>query len=187
MQDQEKQRKASSQEEGGGASVESLQKELVELRDALSHQEESTQGYLEQIKRLQADFENWRKRVEQEKLFLVENGSAALVEKLLPVLDNFERALAAPRKNGDEESFRAGVEMIYKQLMDLLRDEGLKPIQSVGLPFDPALHEAFAYEERKNGNDHSVIEEARKGYHFKGRVLRPSLVKVSKDPMSVES
>lgn len=160
--------------------VESLQLELTQLRESFSKQEENIGAYLEQIKRLQADFENWRKRVEQDKMFLVESASSVLIEKLLPVLDSFERALQAFTKSKGDSAFKEGMNLIYRQLLDLLKEEGMAPIETRGSLFDPSLHEAYSTEEREAGEDHQVIEEARKGYLFKGKVLRPALVKVSK-------
>lgn len=175
--------------------VDHLEEELRELRDSVSRHDENIQSYVEQIRRLQADFENWRRRVEQEKAFLVENASSVLTGKLLPVLDSFERALALQGEQpaadsgekgvGDRslsrpaaDSILEGITLIYRQISDLLKEEGLTPIKTVGAQFDPKLHEAVAYEERESGEDHTILEEARKGYVFKGRVLRPALVKV---------
>jgi len=141
-------------------------------------QEAGEEGYLEQIKRLQADFENWRKRVGEEKQYLVENASSVVVEKLLPVLDNFERALLHSTEN--EGNLKEGLVMVYRQLAEILKDQGLVPMETIGKLFDPALHEAIGYEERAEGEDHQILEEARKGYLFKGKVMRPALVKVLK-------
>jgi molecular chaperone GrpE len=169
-----------SQGQTAEPSAELLQEEISRLKDSLAKQEEVSASYLEQIKRLQADFENWRKRVEQEKLYLIENASAQLIQKLLPVLDNFERALSHADNQHEKASFKEGMELIYRQLCTLLREEGLTPIEAKGVVFDPNLHEAYAFEEISEGEDHRVIEEARKGYILKGRLLRPALVKVSK-------
>lgn len=161
-------------------SEEVLQKELSELREAASSQEKEIQTNLEQMKRLQADFENFRRRMEREKLWLAENASRALVGKLLPILDNFELAFKAVEASSDLKAFKEGMGMVYRQFMDLLSAEGLTPIEAVGEPFDPKLHEAIAYETRREGEDHLVLEEARKGYKFKGEILRPAMVKVAK-------
>ena len=158
-----------------------VQEELTRLKEALEKQEKESIGYLEQIKRLQADFENWRKRIESEKQFLIENANFALVKKLLPVLDNFERALASSSScQGEKNEIQEGVSLICRQISDLLKEEGLVLMETIGKPFDPNFHQAIGYEEREEGEDHTVIEEARKGYIFKGRVLRPALVKVLK-------
>lgn len=157
--------------------------ELAQMKELLAKEEETSRGYLEQIKRLQADFENWRKRVEQEKLFLTETASLSLVQKLLPVLDNFERATAHSGEGKESATLQDGMNLIYRQLSDILKEEGLTPIEALGKTFDPALHEAYAYEERNGAADHAVIEEARRGYQFKGKLVRPSLVKVSKIPV----
>ncbi len=160
---------------------EPVQEELQRLKEALEKQEKESIGYLEQIKRLQADFENWRKRIESEKQFLVEHANSSLIKKLLPVLDNFELALASSSAcQGGKTEIQEGVSLICRQISDLLKDEGLTVIESVGKEFDPNYHEAISYEEREEGEDHTVIEEVRKGYIFKGKVLRPALVKVLK-------
>lgn len=143
-----------------------------------SEEEAVNEGYVEQIKRLQADFENWRKRVEQEKVYVIENASTVLLEKLFPVIDNLERALLHSIES--EGTLKEGLAMIYRQFMDILKQEGLVEMETLGKAFDPNLHEAIGYEEKTEGEDHQILEEARKGYLFKGRVLRPALVKVSK-------
>ena len=126
--------------------------------------------------RLQADFENFRRRTRQEKEELAAVVTQNLLEDLLPFLDNFERALAA--ENSDAESLRAGVEMMYKQLVEALKKEGLEYIETKDKPFDPNFHQAVMRVEDAEKEDGTIVAELQKGYMVKGRVIRPSMVQV---------
>ncbi|MGD8374534.1 MAG: nucleotide exchange factor GrpE [Acidobacteriota bacterium] len=128
--------------------------------------------------RLRADFENYRRRMAKE---VEENRLRAeerLVGDLLPVLDNLDRALGEPA-TAPEDPFREGVRMIRRQLLETLERAGLAPVEAEGCPFDPSVHEAVAREEREDLPAGSVAEEMLRGYTFRGRLLRPSMVKVS--------
>ena len=126
--------------------------------------------------RLQADFENFRRRTRQEKEELGNLVTQNLLKDLLPFLDNFERALAA--ENSDAESLRAGVEMMYKQLVEALKKEGLEYIETKDKPFDPNFHQAVMRVEDAEKEDGTIVAELQKGYMVKGRVIRPSMVQV---------
>ena len=126
--------------------------------------------------RLQADFENFRRRTRQEKEELAAVVTQNLLKDLLPFLDNFERALAA--ESSDAESLRAGVEMMYKQLVEALKKEGLEYIETKDKPFDPNFHQAVMRVEDAEKEDGSIVAELQKGYMVKGRVIRPSMVQV---------
>ena len=126
--------------------------------------------------RLQADFENFRRRTRQEKEELGNLVTQNLLKDLLPFLDNFERALAA--ENSDAESLRAGVEMMYKQLVEALKKEGLEYIETKGKPFDPNFHQAVMRVEDAEKEDGAIVAELQKGYMAKGRGIRPSMVQV---------
>jgi molecular chaperone GrpE len=142
----------------------------------------STSEDRERLLRLHADFENLKKRSEKEIAEQRRFASVAMVERLLPIIDNFERAMAIEPSCDGDRSFRQGVELIYRQLIEELRKEGLTPLDSVGQTFDPNVHEAV---ETCNSGDHppqTVIEELLKGYRFQDRLLRPSMVKVSVAP-----
>ncbi len=141
-----------------------------------SHRQEMTDG--ERLLRLKADFENFKKRVEREREASERHASAGLVTRLLSVLDNFERALARDVPEGDGHSFREGIELIFRQLLDELRKEGLTPVDSLGQPFDPCIHEAVATDVIEELPSQTVVEELRRGYLMHDRLLRPSLVKV---------
>lgn len=136
----------------------------------------------ERLLRLHADFENLKKRSEKELAEQRRFASIAMVERLLPVIDNFERALAVGSPDDSDRSFRHGVELICRQLMEELRKEGLTPIEAVGCTFDPNLHEAVETCSSGEHQPHTVIEEFLKGYRFQDRLLRPSMVKVSVAP-----
>ena len=126
--------------------------------------------------RLQADFENFRRRTRQEKEELAAVVTQNLLKDLLPFLDNFERALAA--ESSDAESLRAGVEMMYKQLVEALKKEGLETIETKDKPFDPNFHQAVMRVEDAEKEDGAIVAELQKGYMVKGRVIRPSMVQV---------
>jgi molecular chaperone GrpE len=132
--------------------------------------------YLEDLRRLKAEFENYRKRVGKEQTRALDLAAAPVMAKLLEVLDEFELALMAADRSPDFERFVRGVEMVYAKLTDVLRSEGLEPIEAEGKPFDPARHEALLQADGEG--DPFVADVLRPGYTLKGRVLRPAGVKV---------
>lgn len=137
---------------------------------------EETDRYKDLWVRSRADFENFRKRTEREREEEAVKSGALLIRDLLPVLDNLERALA---KAVPGDAFAEGVVLIHKQLQDALFRAGLRPIKAAGEPFDPAFHEAVATEATTAFESNLVLDEIQKGYTFRGRVVRPALVKVS--------
>ncbi|WP_420849573.1 nucleotide exchange factor GrpE [Paenibacillus montanisoli] len=152
----------------GGASDSRLE-ELAKLA------EENQQRYL----RAQADFDNFRRRTMKEKEELAQYASMKLIGQLLPVVDNFGRALEAAKSGGDVESFSKGVDMIFRQLEQVLEAEGLKAMDAVGQPFNPDFHQAIMQVESDEHGEGIVVEEVQKGYVLKDKVLRPAMVKVS--------
>lgn len=135
--------------------------------------------YLQLLQRVQADFDNFRKRTAQERADWSKYCSQRLAAGLLPILDNFERALQA---GGDDiTSFRGGIELIYRQLKDALEKDGIQPMETVGKEFDPNFHEAVMQGPSEDYPDNTVIEEFQKGYILVDRVLRPAMVKVAKN------
>lgn len=132
--------------------------------------------------RLQADFENLRKRVERERDDHYRHATGSLVARLLPVLDNFERAMAAPAAGSNDRSLREGLALVHRQLLDELTREGLRPIEAVGGAFDPLVHEAVEAVEATDVPENTVIEELQRGYWFHDRVIRPALVRVAVAP-----
>lgn len=129
--------------------------------------------------RLAADFENFKKRVVQERSEILDRSSAAVAERLLPIVDDAERALANVPE-GTEESWLGGLRLTLKKLQDLLTSMGVVPIEAVGRPFDPSRHEAAGWEETSEQPEGTVVAELRRGYTARGKVLRPSLVKVAR-------
>jgi len=132
---------------------------------------------LDRLARLQADFENARKRAAREQQDFRDYALADAIKTLLPALDSFERALQLSRN--DKSELRSGVELIYKQLQDSLTKLGLRPIPAKGEPFDPRLHEAIEMVETGEAPDHQILEELQRGYKLKDRLLRPAMVKIA--------
>lgn len=133
----------------------------------------------EQLLRMRADYENLLKRLERERYDFEQFANSALVSRLLPVLDNFERAMHHRDARFEDDAFCTGVVLIYQHLLDELRKEGLTPIDSVGHPFDPTIHDAVATDVAATVHDNNtVVEQLQRGYLFRDRVLRPALVKV---------
>src|ERR1700726_1849414 len=135
---------------------------------------------IDRLARLQAEFENARKRATREQQEFREYALADAVKELLPTLDSFERALQTSA--GDRSEFRGGVELIYKQLQDALVKLGLRPIPAKDEPFDPHLHQAIEMVDTKEAKDHHVLDELQRGYKLKDRLLRPSMVRVANNP-----
>lgn len=154
------------------------------LKEKLKKREAETKSLKQEISRLNdkylralAEMENLRKRVEREKTEFYQYALSEFLKELFVVLDNFEMALGSQDK-GNGKSFRQGIELIYKQYLDLLIRQGVTPIEVKGEKFDPNLHQAFTTEESEDITEPVVVEELRKGYTLYSRVLRPSLVKV---------
>ena len=133
----------------------------------------------DRVKRQMAEFDNFRKRTEKEKAAMFEVGAKSVVEKILPVIDNFERGLAGLTEEQKAEPFAQGVEMTYKQLMTTLESIEVKPIEAVGKEFDPNLHNAVMHVEDENFGENVVAEEFQKGYTYRDSVIRHSMVKVA--------
>ena len=137
----------------------------------------------DQLLRRQAEFENYRRRVDREKSETYTRARAEVLLELLPVIDNFERALASlETSGGDAESLRHGVELIHKQFKDALTKFGLEPVESVGQTFDPHVHEAVTIEPTDKHKENTIIEEFQRGYRLGEKLLRPAKVKVASSP-----
>jgi len=132
--------------------------------------------------RSQADFENYKKRCAREKEEGIKFANTGLLEKLVPIVDNFELGLEAARGEGEKSPIYSGMSLVLKQLNDFLADHGLQPIEAVGQKFDPNLHEAIAHEPSNEVPEEHVVRQTRRGYRFKDRLLRPSSVVVSSGP-----
>ena len=130
-------------------------------------------------KRNLAEFENFRKRTEKEKSTRFDMGAKSVVEKLLPIIDNFERGFAGLSEEQMSDPFVSGMDMVYKQLVKALADMGVEPIEAVGKPFDPNLHNAVMHVEDENLGENTVAQEFQKGYLYHGSVVRHSMVQVA--------
>ena len=133
--------------------------------------------YYDRLLRKTAEFDNYRKRTDRERLQLSDAVAADLLQELLPLVDDMERAL---RAEGSDERIRKGVELIHKQLLEILRKRGVRPIEALGADFDPHYHMAVAHEHADDKREGEVIEEFRRGYILGDRLLRPAMVKVAK-------
>jgi molecular chaperone GrpE len=146
-------------------------------------EDESLQADLDRFRdlalRSQADFENYKKRAAREKEEAIKYANSALLERLIPIVDNFELGLEAARSEGENSPVFSGMSMVLKQLIDFLTEHGLQPIDAAGRKFDPNLHEAIAHEPSDEVPEGVVIRQTRRGYRMKDRLLRPSSVVVS--------
>jgi molecular chaperone GrpE len=154
--------------------VDSLEAKIAELEAALA---ESKDRYL----RLAADFDNYKKRSRQEHLETIQHASADLIARLLPGLDDLHKALDQ-RPEGIDEAWTRGLELSVRKLEEALNAHGLEVIDAVGKPFDPAVHEAIGHEESAEHPEDTVVQELRRGYRIRDRVVRPALVKVARPP-----
>ena len=157
--------------------VEVLDNEEGNLQTELAEKDRLLEEHNDRYKRLLADFDNFRRRTRQEKEELSNIVAQNVILELLPVLDNFERALGSAATQ-DAGKMLSGVEMIYRQLAQVLEKSGLTPVESVGKNFDPQQHEAVMRVEDAEQSDGMIVEELQKGYAVKGKVIRPSMVKV---------
>jgi molecular chaperone GrpE len=148
-----------------------LADEIVELR-------KERDGLYDRLLRQTAEFDNYRKRIDRERRETSEHAAAAVLQDLLPLLDDFERALQVDVPGA--HAYRQGLEIIHRGLLDLLKKRGATPIESVGTDFDPHVHQAVAYDAAPDRRDGEVIEEFRRGYRLGDRLLRPAMVKVAK-------
>jgi len=155
--------------------AEPMKQESADIRET-EHVEQNK--YIEQLQRLQAEFINYKKRIERERLELSNLFKSELVGSLLPVIDDFERML--DHSNDENNEFLKGLKLIYQKFIDILKGQGLKLIEAKGQRFDPAVHEAVLSENNESNGDEIVVEEWRKGYLFNDRLLRPAQVKVLK-------
>lgn len=139
---------------------------------------------IDRLARLQAEFENARKRETRERNEFRDYAVAGAIEQFLPILDNFQLAL---KSTGSVEQLRVGVELIVKQMEEALRSLNVQPVEAVGATFDPRVHEALEMVEKEDVPDHQVIEEVRRGYRIKERLLRPALVRVASNAQQKEA
>ncbi len=153
--------------------------EISALKSRIEELLSENRELLDGLVRLKADFENYRKRMLREQTRILETAGAETIKKLLPILDDFERALANSKTSGSSDAFGRGVEMVHEKLLDALRKEGLEEVCPEGEIFDPHHHEAMMVVERDDCPEGTIIEVVRKGYRYRGTLLRPAMVKVS--------
>lgn len=162
------------------------QEHAESLKTQLDQIEKEKQELYDRLLRTMADFDNHRKRVSKEKEDLLRYGNEQLCRELLPVIDNFERALEQAENSPDSHALREGIQMILKQFITVLEKFGVKHFISVGHPFDPNKHEAMVHQESSEHEENSVISEFQKGYYLHDRLLRPALVAVAKKPAEIK-
>ena len=161
--------------EAGGTPGPASATETPESPEQLKQQRDD---YYDRLLRKTAEFDNYRKRTDRERQQLSEAAAADLLQELLPLVDDMERALSA--EGDDAGPIRKGVELIHKQLLETLRKRGVRPIEALGADFDPHFHQAVAYEPADDRREGEVVEEFRRGYMLGDRLLRPAMVKVAK-------
>ena len=160
--------------------VEDPVEDSVDTQEAPSEAERQRDEFKDLLLRKTAEFENYRKRTDRERVALAETAAAGIIEELLPLVDDLERALKAEPGAEGADAYRRGVELIHRQLVEILRKRGVKPIEAIGADFDPYYHQAVAHEPAEGRGDGEIVEEFRRGYLLGDRLLRPSMVKVAK-------
>ena len=154
-------------------------KKLFGKKNKKDKKDEKIEELTDRLTRQMAEFDNFRKRTEKEKSHMYEVGAKDIIDKILPVVDNFERGLGAVGEEEKENPFVQGMEMVYKQLMTTLEEVGVKPIEAVGKEFDPEFHNAVMHVEDENFGENIVTEEFQKGYAYRDSIVRHSMVKVA--------
>lgn len=150
-----------------------------EPESELEHWKAQAEEHQNRMLRALADMDNLRRRVRKEQEEMMNYSSLKVIEELLPVLDNFERALSADKDSITVDSLLQGVNMVYRQMVQVFEKEGLAPVESTGKPFDPNIHQAVVQVEDDSFEPGVVVEELQKGYQYKDRVIRPAMVKVN--------
>jgi len=153
--------------------------ELQDLQAKIEVLEASVLAEKDNYLRTLAEFQNYKRRVDEQRAELAQFSNQELLKGLLPVIDNFERAVASGASSQSYESLYAGVQLTLKQLQNFLQKNGIEPIEALGKEFDPNLHEAIMRDEESDAPENSVVEEMQRGYTIHGRVLRPAMVKVA--------
>ena len=173
---QDAQASAEASEQEAEADAEEKEPDVETLKKKIASLEAEAKDREDKMLRLRADFENYRRRSTKEQAELGDTVTQALIKDLLPIIDNFDRAMSAEQK--DSDAFKKGVEMIYTQLGEILKKDGLEVIETEGKKFDPQFHQAVMRVENPDLPDDTIAQELQKGYMVKGRVIRPSMVQV---------
>ncbi len=158
-----------------------IESDIDKLRSQVEESTSQMNTYKDQLLRLAAEFENFRKRTEAEKTDFVKYSHEKILKDLLPILDDFERALSNGKKNTDFDSFYKGVEMIYQKLQKVFEEKGVKPIDSLGKEFDVMYHDVLMQMQKPGVPPHTVIEEVERGYTLHGKVIKHAKVIVAAD------
>jgi len=159
--------------------LKNIEEELSKTRKVVKEKANLSEEYLKHLERLQADFDNYKKRQEKKQKEFIEFANERLLNNLLSVVDNLERALDSTKNNKNAKAIKEGVNNILKEFNAILNKEGVKPIQSIGHRFDPYKHEAVMKTETDKYSEDIVTEEFQKGYYIRSKVLRPAMVKVT--------
>lgn len=159
--------------------AEGEKKGFFKKKNKKDKKDEKIEELTDRLKRQMAEFDNFRKRTEKEKSAMYETGAKSVIEKILPVVDNFERGLMAVPEEQKEDPFVQGMDKIYKQIMTTLEEIGVKPIEAVGVEFNPDLHNAVMHVEDEEAGENMIVEEFQKGYTYRDCVVRYSMVKVA--------
>ena len=154
---------------------------LEELNKSLQEKDETIKSLQERLLYFQAEFENFKKLKNKEKQDTLKFGNEVLIKDLLPVIDNLERALEHASKTEDFKGIHEGIKIVLNEFLKVLERAGLEPVEALGKKFDPNFHEAFFQEERDDMKPETVISEHQKGYVLNGRLIRPSMVSISKN------
>lgn len=182
--EEKQQEKQSLEKEEASSEVKETQQEAPEKEEEKATEKESkedakTAALMDQMMRLQADFANYKKRTSREKAEIAAYTTEGLLKKLLPIIDNLERALAATENEDGSKELATGIKMVYKELMKTLQDEGLKEIEAEGKPFDPKYHHGVAIGNEADVDDQVILDVFQKGYMYKDKVIRAAMVRIN--------
>ena len=174
---------AGSSEEAKTEEDQDSKKEEKEKKGIFNKKKDKKDEQIEELndrlRRQMAEFDNFRKRSEKEKSQMFDMGAKSIVEKVLPVIDNFERGLLAVPEEDKDNAFVDGMDKVYKQMLTMLAEAGVEPIEAVGKEFDPNLHNAVMHVEDEEAGENTIVEEFQKGYMYRDSVVRHSMVKVA--------
>lgn len=176
---QEEAKESEAEEEVTAEEKTEEKKGLFKKKEKKNKKDEQIEELTDRLKRQMAEFDNFRKRTEREKSQMYEIGARDIIEKMLPIVDNFERGLAAVPEADKANSFFEGIDMIYKQLVTVLEEVGVKQIEALGTEFNPNFHNAVMHIEDEEVGENMVVEEFQKGYTYRDNVVRHSMVKVA--------
>lgn len=176
---QEQEQEETAEQEGDAKEEPEKKGFFGKKKEKKDPKDEKIEELTDRLQRSMAEFDNFRKRTEKEKSAMFEIGAKDIIERILPVVDNFERGLAAIPEADKESPFADGMEKIYKQLMKTLDEAGVKPIEAVGMPFDPNYHNAVMHVEDDSLGENVVSQELQKGYTYRDTVVRHSMVQVA--------